>query len=88
MANEMEKIRIVDAKATGNLSVDLLFNDNTRRIVNVGEFIMAHPHPQYNKYLDEAEFSRFTIDDGNIVWGEDWDLIFPIEQLYSGKIAS
>lgn len=55
---------------------------------NVGQFIRSHPHPpQYNKYLDESEFRKFTIDDGNIVWGEDWDLIFPIEQLYSGAIA-
>lgn len=71
----------------GNLCVELVFNDNTCQNVNVGQFIHSHPHPQYNKYLDEAEFEKFTIDDGNIVWGEDWDLIFPLEQLHSGVIA-
>ena len=34
-----------------------------------------------------TEFQKFTIDDGNIVWGEDWDLVFPVEQLYAGAIA-
>jgi len=83
----MKAIRIIQAKATGNLSVKLVFNDKSRQCIDVGEFIKAHPHPQYNKYLDEEEFKKFSIDDGNIVWGEDWDLIFPVEQLHAGYIA-
>ena len=83
----MRRLKIKSAKAKGSLCVELVFNDNTRQIIDVGQFIRSHPHPQYNKYLDEAEFNKFTIDDGNIVWGDDWDLVFPIEQLYSGVIA-
>ena len=83
----MSRLKITAAKCTGNLCVELVFNDNTCQTINVGQFIRLHPHPQYNKYLDEAEFEKFTLDDGNIVWGEDWDLIFPVEQLHSGAIA-
>lgn len=83
----MARLQIIEAKPADNLCVELLFNDNKRQVVNVGEFIHRHPHPQYNKYLDQSEFEKFTLDDGNIVWGEDWDLIFPIEELYSGAIA-
>ena len=83
----MKMLKIVQAKATGGLSVELLFNDKSRQCINVGAFIKAHPHPQYNKYLDEDEFKKFSLDDGNIVWGEDWDLIFPIEQLHAGHIV-
>lgn len=83
----MARLIITDARSLGNLTVEIRFNDNTIQRVNIGEFILRHPHPQYDKYLDEQEFEKFTIDDGNIVWGEDWDLIFPIEQLHSGAIA-
>lgn len=83
----MARLFITDARPVGNLTVEMRFNDNTIQRVNIGEFIHRHPHPQYDKYLDEQEFEKFTIDDGNIVWGEDWDLIFPIEQLHSGTIA-
>ena len=41
---------------------------------------------KYNKYLDERKFRQFKIEDGNIVWGKNWDLIFPIEQLHRGRI--
>lgn len=83
----MGRIYIIDAENLGNLTVSLTFNDNTKQTVDVGDFIRRHPHPQYNKYLDPRKFSRFTIDNGNIVWGKNWDLIFPIEQLYSGNLS-
>jgi len=82
----MGRLKIIDAKVQGNLCIELIFNDDTRQIVNIGQFIRQHPHPQYNKYLDEVEFEKFTLDDGNVVWGKDWDLIFPIEQLHNGAI--
>lgn len=83
----MARIMITEAHSVGNLTIEMKFNDNTIQRVNIGEFINSHPHPQYDKYLDEAEFMKFSLDDGNIVWGEDWDLVFPVEQLYAGAIA-
>lgn len=83
----MEKLYIVKAENAGNLTINLTFSDNTTQRVDIGDFIRRHPHPQYNKYLDPRKFSRFTIDNGNVVWGKNWDLIFPIEQLHAGVIA-
>ena len=78
---------IIKAEDVGNLSVSLTFSDKTTQIINVGDFIRRHPHPQYNKYLDPRRFSRFAIENGNIVWGKNWDLMFHVEQLYAGTIA-
>ena len=78
---------IIKAENVGNLAVCLTFSDDTKQMVNVGDFIRRHPHPQYNKYLDPRKFNRFTLENGNIVWGKNWDLIFPIDQLYSGSLA-
>ena len=83
----MARLMIIEARSVGNLTIEMKFNDDTIQRVNVGEFIMEHPHPQYDKYLDEQEFLKFTLDDGNIAWGEDWDLFFPIDQLHRGAIA-
>lgn len=82
----MERIYIINATDAGNLSVNLRFSDNTVQKVDVGDFIRRHPHPQYNKYLDPRKFRRFTLENGNIVWGKNWDLVFPIEQLYEGVL--
>ena len=82
----MERLFITNAENMGNLTVSLTFSDNTVRTVDIGDFIRHHPPPQYNKYLDPRKFSRFTIDNGNIVWGKNWDMIFPIEHLYAGRL--
>ena len=83
----MDSLYIKDAIDVGNLSLEIFFSDNTARIVNIGDFIRKHPHPQYNKYLDPKKFRRFKLENGNVVWGKKWDLIFPIEQLYTGAIC-
>ncbi len=83
----MDRLYIIKAENVGNLTVSLTFSDNTVQTVNIGEFIRRHPHPQYNKYLEPRKFSRFTIENGNIVWGKNWDLIFPVEQLHTGTIV-
>ena len=82
----MERLFITKAENRGNLTVSLTFSDNTVRTVDIGDFIRRHPHPQYNKYLDPRKFSRFTIENGNIVWGKNWDLFFPVEHLYAGRL--
>ena len=82
----MERLFITKAENRGNLTVSLTFSDNTVRTVDIGDFIRRHPHPQYNKYLDPRKFRRFTIENGNIVWGKNWDMIFPVEHLYAGRL--
>ena len=83
----MGRLYIVGATNAGNLSVNVQFSDNTSQIIDIGEYIRRHPHPQYNKYLDEKKFRQFKIENGNIVWGKNWDLIFPVEQLHMGTIV-
>ena len=54
--------------------------------VDIGDYIHRQLHLQRNKYLDPQKFCTFTLDGGNIVWGKNWDLIFPIELLHEGVI--
>ncbi len=79
-------IYVVKAEDAGNLTVRLFFSDERSQMVDIGDFIRRHPHPQYNKYLDPKKFKKFSIENGNIVWGKNWDLIFPLEQLYQGYL--
>ncbi len=79
-------IKIIKAEDIGNLNILIHFSDSKQQTIDIGDFIRRHPHPQYNKYLDPKRFRRFSIENGNIVWGKNWDLIFPLEQLYAGRI--
>ncbi|MCZ2222161.1 MAG: DUF2442 domain-containing protein [Chitinophagales bacterium] len=39
----------------------------------------------YAKYKKLNHFKKFKIENQNIVWGKDWDLIFPPENVYYSK---
>ncbi|MGE5435912.1 MAG: DUF2442 domain-containing protein [Syntrophothermus sp.] len=66
--------------------IKIEFNDQTVKEVDFGDFLLQLSHPLYNKYKDFNLFKQFKIEAGNLVWGDNWDLIFPISQLYKGII--
>ncbi|MDR0694344.1 MAG: DUF2442 domain-containing protein [Prevotellaceae bacterium] len=80
------EIYITKATYVKDLTLHIVFNDGTAQEIDFRYFLQRHPHPQYNKYENPERFKNFQLAEGNIVWGKNWDLIFPIEQLYQGKI--
>ena len=81
----MKTIDILKVEYIGDLSIKVYFKDKSS-IVNIGDYITKNPHPQYNKYLQEKNLKKFKLENGNVVWGKNWDLIFPLEHLYSGVV--
>ena len=77
-------LSIVSAKYVAPLKVEFHFNDYTFKTIYFCAFIKKHQHAQYNSYLNEKKSKKFKIEFRNIVWGKNWDLIFPIDKLYSG----
>ena len=77
MDREIKKI--IKAEGTDDLTIRVTFSDYKEQEINIGDFIRRHPHPQYNKYLEPKNFKKFYIENGNVVWGKNWDLIFPLE---------
>ena len=73
--------------SSGNLSLHIYFSDGTSKTVDFAPFILTHPHPQYNRYIEPRNFKKFNIEHGNIVWGKNWDMVFPVEQLHRGIVA-
>lgn len=84
---ETQRICIERAEYVGGLILHLFFSDGTSRCVDFEPFILANPHPQYHKYIEPRNFKKFTIENGNVVWGKNWDMIFPLTQLYNGIVA-
>jgi hypothetical protein len=66
--------------------VKIEFSDNTSRILDFGPFLKENPHPQWDKYNNISNFKKFKIENGNLVWGRNWDLIFPVYGLYTGNL--
>lgn len=79
-------VDVTAARPVAPYTLAITFSDGTERIVDFGPFLRASRHPAIRAYLDEARFAEFAIIGGNLNW-HDYDLIFPVADLYAGAIS-
>ena len=82
---KVEFKKVILASYIGDFAIRIFFSDGSYKLVDFRPFLESSLHPSIRKYLDEAKFKKFKIIDGNLNWN-DYDLIFPVEDLYQGKI--
>ena len=80
-----DQLKIDSAKYLSDFAIRIKFSDGSEKLVDFKPFLSKSLHPSIKKYLDEKKFSNFSLTDGNLNWN-DYDLIFPIWDLYNGKI--
>jgi len=80
--------KVVRAEAVRHISGHKLgarFNDGHASTVDFGPFLKSSVHPSIRAYLDVKRFKNFTLEDGVLYWN-DFDLVFPMAELYEGQI--
>jgi hypothetical protein len=82
----MNSIFVTGATYIPVYKIKIEFSDNTSRVVDFEPFLKENPHPQWEKYNNPVHFKKFKIQNGNLVWGRNWDLIFPVYSLYTNNI--
>lgn len=82
-----DQLKIDSAKYLSDYAIRIKFSDGSDKLVDFKPFLSKSYHPSIRKYLDEQKFSDFMLKDGNLNWN-DYDLIFPIWDLYNGKIEA
>ena len=83
--SENAVIFVERAAPAGDFSLRITFNDATVRIVDFGPFLRQSRNPLIQAYLDPSAFARFAVRDGDLIW-DDYDLCFPIADLYEGHV--
>ncbi len=82
---QTDEISVVTAIFIGDYAIRIFFNDGISKLVDFKSFLEKSSHPSIKKYLDEDKFKQFKVIDGNLNWN-DYELIFPVADLYNGKI--
>jgi hypothetical protein len=80
------QLKIDSAKYLSDYAIRIRFSDGKEKLVDFKPFLSKSLHPSIKKYLDENKFSNFSLTDGNLNWN-DYDLIFPLSDLYNGQIG-
>lgn len=78
-------IEVVKAEYVDGYRIALTFADGTWRIVDFAAFLSRAQNPVATLYRDVEKFKQLEIINGNLNWN-DYEMIFPIAQLYAGAI--
>ncbi|WP_166267244.1 DUF2442 domain-containing protein [Marinobacter caseinilyticus] len=81
----MSELSIKKVKHVKSHILELTFSDGHIQLVDFAPFIFSNGHPDYDRYKTEEGFLTFDVVDGNLNW-DDYTMIFPVEDLYRGKI--
>ena len=83
--NKPKSIKIEEAVYLRNFEILILFNNNRMKVVDFAAAIKNYAIGDYASYANKTNFKKFNIENGNIVWGKNWDFIFPIEDVFNGR---
>jgi len=83
---ENEAVDIIEAEYIPPYTIHLWFSDGAEQTINFEPFLKRSNHPEIRKYLDTELFKSFSIAHGRLDWN-DYDLCFPIKDLYEGTIV-
>ena len=55
------------------------------KVIDFTLAIEKYAKGDYFMYSNKKQFSKFLIENGNIVWGKNWDLIFPVQDVFNAS---
>lgn len=79
-------VRIESAEYVPPYKLRLRFDDGHESLVDFAPFLSGSRHPAIQAYHDRKRFRKFTVENGFLHWN-DFDLVFPMVDLYEGKIS-
>ncbi len=82
----MKNISIKSATYLVGHQIEFVFNDGKKQCVDFKPFLDKYPHPAYDRLQDIEQFKHFWLEDGNVVWDDNWNFIFPEYKIYHNKI--
>jgi len=80
-----EVIEITNAEYLDGFKISITFSDNSSKVIDFDDFLQNSHNPLTRKYLNLELFKNFKIEFGDLIWN-DYELCFPIWDLYEGKI--
>lgn len=84
----MKTLTVTAAHYLADYRLAVSFSDGTAQEIDFAPILDQFGPTDYRAiYRQPEHFCAFAIENGNLVWGEDWDLIFPIWKLHQNRLT-
>jgi hypothetical protein len=67
-------IEITSAKQISDYKIEIIFNDKTKGIVDLKNFIFNNSFSAFKRLQDKNQFKDFILENHTLAWGNDLDL--------------
>ena len=78
-------IEVVNAYFLGGYKIFLSFSGGAQRVINFEPIFTRYVKGYYSKYFLPENFQKFIVSNGNIYWGKNEDVIFPVSFLLHSR---
>jgi hypothetical protein len=79
-------IKIIHAAYLDGYRILILFSNNRMKFVDFTQAIKKYAKGEYSIFANKNAFKKFSIENGTLAWGENWDLIFPVMDIFNGNV--
>lgn len=84
----MNPLSVTAARYLEAYRLAVSFSDGTTQEIDFAPVLDQFSSTDYRAiYRQPEHFRSFAIENGNLVWGEDWDLIFPVWKLHQNHLT-
>ncbi|MCW3111403.1 MAG: hypothetical protein JWQ09_5909 [Segetibacter sp.] len=84
-AEKEENLTVVKARHLGGYKILIWFSNGKQRIIDFEALFSKFVKGEYNKWFLPSNFKKFGVSNGNIFWGKNEEVIFPVSFLYKSK---
>jgi len=77
-----DNIDVTNAEYLSGYTIRVAFTDGKVNDVDFWTWLYRHPHPSHDKFRNVSKFKKFKIDHGDIFWGRNREMCFPMGSLY------
>ncbi len=87
MSKKYKTIKLISVTYLKEYQLKLVFADGVTQLVDFKPFLESSSHSEIKKYLNIKKIKKFSFVNNELIWG-DFDLIFPIINLYENKLMN
>ncbi len=84
--NKEENITVLAARYINDFSIAISFSSGQTQLVNFLPLFEKFVKGDNLRYFAPERFRKFIVKNGNIYWGRNEDIIFPVSQLLKNTL--
>ena len=85
ISNKDSYLEISEAVYVSEYKLQIFFSNGQDRIVDFEPFLVKSKNPHIRKFLNLDIFRQYQLQYGDLIWN-DYELCFPVNDLYEGRI--